>query len=512
MALVLGEILRRQARHRGARTAYVIGAHRVTYGRFDALANRLAHALRALGVRHGDRVSTLAQNRVEYPVVYFALAKLGAVHVPVNFRYREGEIRYTIAQSEASVVLHAAEFADVLHGLCRDLPALRHLVPLDGEGTGTFADLTSRASEAEPAAEPALDERDPHVMLYTSGTTGEPKGALLSHRAYCLQAAQTQTTTGLGEDDVGLCMFPMFHMGGWAMPLGYWANGGTVVLMERADPGEILRTIARERVTYLYLIPTLYNAVLALPEFQHADLSPLRALGSGTSAMTAAQVYAIVERFRNPNLFVMYGQSEAGPVATLRPRDVLRKPTSVGRPVLNVDVRLVDADDRDVAAGATGEIVCRSEFNMLGYWRMPEETARTLRGGWVHTGDLAAFDDEGFLHIAGRVKEMIKCGGENIFPVEVELCLLEHPAIAEAAVFGVPDAHWGEVAVAAVVRRPGATLSEQDVVEHVRGRLAGYKKPRHVHFLDALPRTASTRQIQKTLLREQWTYKTASSS
>src|SRR5216110_3231721 len=175
-------------------------------------------------------------------------------------------------------------------------------------------------------------------------------------------------------------MFPMFHMGGWAMPLGYWTNGGTVVLMEKAEPGEILRAVARERVTYLYLIPTLYNAVLALPEFARTDLSSLRALGSGTSAMTEAQVRTIVERFQNPTLFVMYGQTEAGPVASLRPRDVLRKPTSVGRPALNVDVRAVDADDRDVGAGATGEIVCRSEFTMLGYWRMPDATAEALRG------------------------------------------------------------------------------------------------------------------------------------
>jgi acyl-CoA synthetase (AMP-forming)/AMP-acid ligase II len=504
VALLLGDVLRRHARHRPEKLAYVIGSHRVTYRRFDEMANRLAHALRALGVRHGDRVATLAQNRVEYPAVYFAVAKLGAIHVPVNFRYRADEVRYALAQSAASVLLHAAEFADMADGLRPALPALHHLVPLDGAGPGSFADLIARASDAEPEPEPALDERDPHVLLYTSGTTGDPKGALLSHRAYVLQAAQTQRTTGLGEDDVGLCMFPMFHMGGWAMPLGYWANGGTVVLMEKADPGEILRAVARERVTYLYLIPTLYRGVFALPEFAAADVSSLRALGSGTSVMTEAQVREIVERFRNPNLFVMYGQTEAGPVASLRPPDVLRKPTSVGRAALNVDVRVVDGEDRDAPVGATGEIVCRSEYNMLGYWRMPEASEQTLRGGWVHTGDLAAFDAEGFLHIAGRVKEMIKCGGENIFPAEVERCLLEHPGIAEAAVFGVPDAHWGEIAVAAVVPRPGARLAEADVVEHVRARLAGYKKPRAVRVLDALPRTASTRQVQKTLLREEW--------
>ena len=181
-----------------------------------------------------------------------------------------------------------------------------------------------------------------------------------------------------------------------------------------------------------------------------------------------------------------------------------RKPTSVGRPALNVDVQVVDGDDRPAGAGATGEIVCRSELNMIGYWRMPEATAEVFRGGWLHTGDLAAFDDEGFLHIAGRLKEMIKCGGENVFPAEVERCLLEHAAIAEAAVFGVPDAHWGEVVVAAIVLRSGAALSEGEVIAYVRERLAGYKKPRFVRFVDALPRTASTRQVQKALLREQW--------
>src|SRR5213079_1380599 len=343
MALLLGEIVRRRARHRPEKTAYVIGSERVTYRRLDAMANRLAHALRALGVGRGDRVATLAENRVEYPAIYFAAAKLGAIHVPVNFRYRTGEVRYVLAQSEASVLLHADRFAGTVEEVRGALPALRHAISLDRDAP----DLMARASDTEP---------EPHVMLYTSGTTGDPKGALLSHRTYVLQAMQTQATSGLGEDDVGLCMFPMFHMGGWAMPLGYWANGGTVVLMEKAEPGEILRAVARERVTYLYLIPTLYHAVLALPEFARTDLSSLRALGSGTQLMTEAQVRTIVERFRNPNLFVMYGQTEAGPVASLRPRDVLRKPTSVGRPALNVDVRVVDADDREVDAGATGEI------------------------------------------------------------------------------------------------------------------------------------------------------------
>src|SRR5437763_964474 len=407
MALLLGEIVRRHAYHRPEKTAYVIGAERVSYRRLNALANRLAHALRALGVGRGDRVATLAENRVEYPAIYFAVAKLGAIHVPVNFRYRAGEVRYVLAQSEAKVLLHAERFAATVEEVRGALPALAHVISLDRDAP----ELMAPASDAEPAPDPALSEHDPHVMLYTSGTTGDPKGALLSHRTYVLQAMQTQAASGLGEDDVGLCMFPMFHMGGWAMPLGYWTNGGTVVLMEKAEPGEILRAVARERITYLYLIPTLYDALLALPDFARTDLSSLRALGSGTSVMTEAQVRTIVERFRNPNLSIMYGQTEAGPVATLRPSDVLRKPTSVGRPALHVDVRVVDGDGNDVAAGDTGEIICRSEYTMLGYWCVPEATADAFHGGWLHTGDLAAFDDDGFLHVAGRVKEMIKCGG-----------------------------------------------------------------------------------------------------
>jgi fatty-acyl-CoA synthase len=501
MALLLGDILRRQARRLPGKVAYVVGSARVTYAAFDRMADGLAHELAGRGVGRGDRVATLARNRVEYPAIYFALARLGAIHVPLNFRHRAGELRWALADSETSVLLHAGEYAPLVDEIRPALPALRHVVSLDAAGVPGAA--------AGPPPDPGVDERDPHVMLYTSGTTGDPKGALLSHRSYVLQAMQTQGTMGLGEDDVGLCMFPLFHMGGWAMSLGYWANGGTVVLMERAEPEEILAAVGRERVTYLYLIPTLWRAVLDLPARARADLRSLRALGSGTAAMTAELVQAIVEGFGTARLFVVYGQTEAGPIATLRPADLLRKPTSVGRPVPNVDVRVVDPDGADARTGTTGEIVCRSEFTMLGYWRLPEETARAFAGGWLHTGDLGTFDDEGFLHVAGRLKEMIKSGGENVFPAEIERCLLEHPGILEAAVFGVPDAHWGEVPVAAVVTRPGAGLTEADVVAHVGARLAGYKKPRFVCFLDVLPRTASTRQVQKTLLRERWTCRTS---
>jgi len=497
--LVLGNILRRHARVRPDKVAYVIGDTRVCYGAFNAAANRLAHALRAVGIGRGDRVAILADNCPQYPLVYFACINLGAVLVPVNTRFKDDEAFYVVDHSASALVLFGAGYAEMVERLRGQWSHVRRYQSLEEHELEAWL-------QPYPTEEPQglVDEHDPHVMLYTSGTTGEPKGALLSHRTYYLQAAQSHHATGLAEEDVGLSMFPMFHMGGWALPLGFWYDGGTVVILQRAEPRAMLEAIERERVTYLYAVPTLYHRMLELPDFDRFDLSSLRTLASGTSVMTVEQITRIVDRFRTRRLFIIYGSTEAGPVAMLRPADLSRKPTSVGRPALNVDVRIVDDADGELPAGAVGEIVCRSEFIMRGYWRMPDATAVALRGGWLHTGDLGVFDADGFLHIAGRKKEMIKSGGENIFPVEVERVLMDHPAIAEAAVLGVPDVEWGEAVLAVVVRRPGAELTEADVIEHVRARLAGFKKPRHVGFVEALPRTAATRQVQKTLLREQF--------
>jgi fatty-acyl-CoA synthase len=497
--LVLGEILRRHARARPQKTAYVVGTTRVTYAQFNAGANRLAHALQQLGVGRGDRVAVLANNCVAYPLVYFACIKLGAIVVPVNARFKDEEVHYVVEHSESMALLFAPDFSATVERLRARWPRLRHYRSLEA---ATFAEWIDGCAPVEPSA--FVDENDPHVMLYTSGTTGAPKGALLTHRSYYLQAGHSHHMTGLSEDDVGLSMFPMFHMGGWALPLGFWYDGSTVIIMERADPRAMLDAVQRERVTYLYAVPTVYNFMLDLPDFERFDLSSLRILAGGTSVMSDAQVRRITERFHNRNLFIIYGSTEAGPVATLRPPDVFRKPGSVGRPALNVELRVVDDDDHDVPAGTSGEIICRSEFNMRGYWRMPAETATTVRDGWVHTGDLGVLDDEGFLYIAGRKKEMIKSGGENIFPVEVEHVLLEHPAILEAAVLGIPDPDWGESVLAVVVPRAGHQVAEGEVIEHVRLHLAGFKKPRYVWLVETLPRTAATRQVQKTLLREQF--------
>ena len=475
--LALGDVLRRHAAVRGGKTAYVVGPDRVTYAAFHDRSNQLARALARLGVGRGDRVAVLATNRVEYPIVYFAVLKLGAIVVPVNARFTAAEVAAVVSHADAATVIVGPEFLALVTSLRGEgrLASVRHVIPIAPTPDAPHLDALAAVEPPDDVAT-AIDEHDPHVMLYTSGTTGSPKGTLLSHRTYWLQATTSHLQLGFDEDDVGLSMFPMFHMGGWSLPLGFWHTGASIVIMPKAEPRAILEAIARERVTYLYAVPTVYASLLAVPDLDAFDLGSLRLLGGGTAPMTAAQVRTIMERLRCTRMVILYGSTEAGPVSVLRPPDVPR--------------------------GAVGEIVVRSEFTMRGYWRNPEETARTIRDGWVHTGDLGSFDDEGFLSVVGRRKEVIRSGGESIFPAEIERVLVSHPAIREAAVVGVPDPHWGEAVVAASVLCDGATLTSEDVVAHVRAHLAGYKKPKHVCLLAELPRTAASQQVHKPLLRE----------
>ncbi|HUI28237.1 MAG TPA: long-chain-fatty-acid--CoA ligase [Candidatus Kryptonia bacterium] len=503
--LLLGDILRRHAAVRGDKTAYVVGDDRVTYRAFHTRSNQLARALQRLGVRRGDRVAVMANNRVEYPLIYFAAVKLGAIVVPINARFTAAEVGNIVNHSEAETFFVASEFASLATELraASGLPSVRRFIsvdPVEAANEWSLGRLADAESGAEVGAD--IDENDTHAMLYTSGTTGSPKGTMLSQRCYYLQAGSSHLQLGFTEDDIGLSMFPMFHMGGWALPLGFWHTGATAVIMPKADPRAILAAIEREHATYLYAVPTVFKSLLVLPDFDRFDLRSLRLLGSGTAAMTAAEVRQFMDRFGCRDMVILYGSTEAGPVSVVRPRDVARKPETVGRPYLNVEVRLVDEAGHEVACGAVGEIAVRSEFIMQGYWRNPEETARTIRDGWVLTGDLGVFDDEGFLSIVGRRKEIIRSGGESIFPVEIERVLLTHPAIREASVIGIPDPHWGEAVVAAIVLREGAALADGEVTEYVRTHLASYKKPRHVCFFDHLPRTAASQQVNKAQLRE----------
>ena len=509
MALVLGEVSRRNATVVPDKPAFILrdvddSREVVTYGELDERANRFASALHDRGIERGDRVAVLMLNNIAWPVVFFGALKLGAVVVPVNARYRVDEAASTLGACRPTVLVLEPEYADFLPVLRERVPSIRLVVTVGDRvprGTEPWPDLLASGKPDEPGY--PVHEDDAHVIFYTSGTTGAPKGAILTHRAYFLQTAQPiMSARGTGDDDTGLCMFPFFHMSGWANCLPYWRARATVVITRRAAPELLARCIQEERVTQFYAIPEIFRAMCALETLPKFDLSTLCELNSGTSAMSREDVELVCERFGIDGVRVHYGASESGPCTVLPAEQSRIRPSSIGKPQPNVDVRLVDADGRVVAPGEVGEIEVRSDYLMSGYFEAPDETARALRDGWYRAGDLATADEEGYLFVCGRLKEVIRSGGESIFPQELERTIVELPGVAECAVVGVPDPDWGEAALAAVVVEDGVRLDPATIMDHCATRLATYKKPRHVMFVPELPKAGATQKVQKSLVRQ----------
>jgi len=515
--LLLGEILRRQATDAGRadKVAALFEAgdrppQSATYRELNRRSNRLANALLSEGVSKGERVAVLGRNSLEYMVIYFALAKIGAVMVPVNFWYRASELEYTLEQSQSSTLIVAGRFLETLAPAAAELPSLRRIYVYDAAAETPYRSLDAlvrAGSDEEPAV--ALDERDPHIILYTSGTTGFPKGATLSHRAHYLHALAWALQTGQSEDDVGLVVYPLFHTGGPdCVVLPHFMVGGTIVIHDRADPELIAGAIERHRLTNLFCVPTVWRRLLAHPSLGGRDLTSIRRCLGSSDTLPPDLLDEILARFR-AEVFVTYGLTEAGCILTfsrLTRRD-RAKIASVGKPHPLVEVRVVGPDDEALPIGEVGEIVARGPTVMDGYWAMPERSAEAMRGGWLHTGDSGRFDADGCLYVVGRIKDMIVSGGEKVYPLEVERLLRQHPAIADCALVGVPDREWGESVLAVVVARPGASVVADELARFVRDRLAGYKTPRFVEVVDALPVTTATGKVQKALLRERFAEK-----
>jgi fatty-acyl-CoA synthase len=370
------------------------------------------------------------------------------------------------------------------------------------DGALQLDDVLRSSSPDEPAVE--LDERDPHVLLCTSGTTGTAKGVLQSHLAYYLM-----TSSGFGpapsctaEDDIAIVPYQMFHSSGWRAAFGAWRARSTYVSLRHATPLEIFSSIEDERATHFGAVPQVIREVVAWPEADAYDRSTLRIVQTGTSAMTAEEIHRIGEFFGPETLRVSYGASEIGPVATNYGEGLRRNPLSVGIPVPNVEVRVVDAGGSALGAGEVGEILILSGWPMLGYRDDPEQTAAAFTDGWYRTGDLGYLDDESFLFIVGRVRDMIRSGGESIFPVEVEEALRQHPAVADCGAVGIPDERWGESVAVGVVLEDGHEVAEDEIQEFLRARLAGYKVPRVVRFVDQIPRVEATAKVARPRLRE----------
>ena len=476
-SLLIGDVIRANAAATPGAPAASLDEHVLSYRELDRAANRCAHALRARGVRHGDRVLAWADTALEVLPLFVALAKLGAVFAPLSARLGREEAAGVAKLARARLLV-----ADAAHAI--DAEAVAGAAGISG-----WAELGLTGSRDDDVVEPALHESDPHVLFFTSGSTGRPKGVVLSHRANWLRSFQ-----GVFRDEPerSVCMFPFFHMAAFTLALAAWQTRGEIILVRTPTPEALLRSVERRRANRLYAIPLVWARILE-SRSEDFDLSSVRELDTGTSATPIELVRALKHRFPWTRTRIYYGSTEAGSATTLPDADVLRKPGSVGPASPGVELRLAES----------GEICVRSPFLMDGYFDDPEATAAALRDGWFHTGDLGALDADGYLSIVGRLKDVIRTGGESVTPAEVEAALAGAPGVRELAVVGIPDPHWGEVVCAVVVPEAGATPTLDALRAHCAGRLAGFKQPRRLEQIEALPRTAATGQVQRTLLVEQ---------
>jgi fatty-acyl-CoA synthase len=465
-----------------------------TYAQFAARADRLAHLLAGeLGVRPGDRVAWLCGNTHELLEAYYGVLLAGAILLPLNIRLAPAELRFILDDARAAVLLR--------HPTLPDPGAAVPTVVLDDGYEARLA-----AQPAAPFTPPAVDERAPAELFYTSGSTGRPKGALLTHRGLYLHAVHAALTTGITGEDVVLHTIPLFHVNGWGTPHYLTGLGGVHVLLARFDADEVLRLLEVERVTRLFLVPTMATSLLSSPSLDARDLSALRQISIG-GAPAAPSLLAEAERRFGCEAICGYGMTETSPQLTkaldkpgIAPSAAKRATT--GLPIVGVDVRVLDEAGVEVRwDGATpGEVCVRSNHVMAGYWERPEETAAALAGGWLHTEDIAVVDADGYLTIVDRKKDLIISGGENISSVEVEKVLAAHPSVLEVAVVGAPHERWGEVPQAWVVLRSGTATSADELVAWARQRLAGFKVPKDVRFVAELPR-GGTGKILKHVLR-----------
>lgn len=458
---------------------------------YATLAARIRHAcgkLAALDVGEGDVVAFLGFNHPEMLALLFACARLRAILLPLNWRLTAAEHARVIADAKPRLVLVTPDFLGHAQALRGGLPTTQWLALASAPAGWRDWMGVAPGSAAKPAVAPAHEA--PVLLCYTSGSTGAPKGVALTQGALFFNVVNSVHMHDLTSADRVLTTLPMFHVGGLNIQtVPALHAGATVILHAKFDPDAAFDAIERERVTLAVLVPAQLTAMMKLARWSKADLSSLRVLTTGSTIVSQAFVQRVHER--GVPLIQVYGTTETCPIAAyLRIEDARRKAGAAGLPALYCALRIVDENDNDVPAGADGEILVRGPNVMQGYWNAPAATATALRGGWYHSGDIGHVDLEGYLHVVARKYDLIISGGENIYPAEIENVLLEHPAIVEACVVGCPDERWGEAAVAAVVLQPGARLSAADVIAMLDGRIARYKQPRAVRFVDSLPRTA----------------------
>lgn len=515
----MADVPRYHARVRPDAIAMIDGDRVSTYKRFQERTARVANALAALGVKRGSRVAVLDQNSDRYFEILFGAAKVGAVLVSVNWRLAPPEISYILADAKAEVIFIGQGFAGLVRPLLKDLPLLRHVIVTDGatDEWPSYESWIAKQSDQDPDFRG--DPKDTIVQMYTSGTTGNPKGVQLSHfalyahdrnRALLKDQFDAQLTWNEWDaNDVSLVAMPGFHISGTGWGIVGLYNGAKSIITTQFEPGLVLKTIDRERVSKLVLVPATIQMLLRHPDCAKTDFSSIKYLLYGASPIPLDLLREAVDMFKC-GFVQLYGMTEtAGAVTYLPAEDHDPKGTkrmrSAGRAITGSKIEVRDAAGKALAPGAEGEIWIQSDTCMNGYWNMPEATLSTMPGdNWVRTGDAGYMDEDGYVYIQDRVKDMIVSGGENIYPAEVESAMYGHPAIAEVAVIAVPDEKWGEAVKAIVVLKPDAKADAQAILDFTRTRIAGYKVPKTVDFVKELPRNATGKVLKRTLREPFW--------
>jgi fatty-acyl-CoA synthase len=508
----LADMVRARAKTRGNCIAFEFEGRQTSFAEFDIKTNRVANALGAIGVKAGERIAYLGKNSDIYFELLLGAIKANVVMAPVNWRLAGPEIAFIVGDCRAPVLFVGPEFVEQVQRIQAELPDVHSFIATEG-GAPDWRDYTAWRDE-QSDNDPNIDisPRDIAIQLYTSGTTGKPKGAMLSHANFL-----NLVETGKGEkpdwnkwteDDVSLVAMPIFHIGGsgWGM-LGLY-HGAKGVIAREFDPNKVLDFIEHSRITKLFMVPAAMQFVVRQPRAREMDFSRLKYMLYGASPIPAALLKECIKVF-GCGFVQVYGMTETtGSIVALPPEDHvegLDRMRSAGKALPGVELAILDIDGKRLPPGEVGEIATRSGSNMAGYWNLPEATARTLDSdGWLRTGDAGYMDKDGYLYIHDRIKDMIISGGENIYPAEVESAICDHPDVAEVAVVGVPDEQWGEAVKAIVVMKPGKTATASDIIGFTRQRIAAFKTPKTVDFIDALPRNASGKILRRHLRDPYW--------